>query len=383
VDFRYSEEQLALQDTLQRCLARHYSFEQRRALSRCAAGHSPAAWRELADLGVLALPLPEEAGGLGGSSVDVMLVMEEFGRVLALEPYMSTVVIGAGILREAASASLQGQLLPQIAAGELRLALAAYEAAGRYQLEHVGCTAQRNGSGWRLSGRKAVVVDAPGAHYLLVSARTAGGVADGPGISLFLVSRTARGVTLSAYVTHCGGRAADVDLQEVELAADALLGPLDGGLGIIEHAIQRGIAALCAEALGIAATLNAATLEHLKTRRQFGVPIGTFQALQHRMADMYIAAEQARSMTISAATQIEGRDPVQRRRAVAAAKAYVGRATRFIGQQAVQLHGGMGLVDDFIVGHGFKRLTMIDMTFGDTDYHFGRFSDMLEEPPAS
>ena len=383
MDFRYTEEQLALQDTLQRCLARHYSFEQRRALSRSAAGHSPAAWRELAELGVLALPLPEEAGGLGGDSVDVMLVMEEFGRVLALEPYMSTVVLGAGILREGASAALQGQLLPQIAAGELRLALAAYEAAGRYRLEHVGCTAQRNGSGWRLNGHKAVAVDAPGAHALLVSARTAGGVAEECGISLFLVSRTARGVTLGGYTTHCGGRAADLSLQDVELPAEALVGPLDDGLGIIERAIQRGSAALCAEALGIAATLNAATLEHLKTRRQFGVPIGTFQALQHRMADMYIAAEQARSMTISAATQIEGRDPVQRRRAVSAAKAYVGHATRFIGQQAVQLHGGMGLVDDFIVGHCFKRLTMIDMTFGDADYHLGRFSDLLEEAPGT
>jgi len=383
VDFRYSEEQLALQDTLQRCLARHYGFEQRRALSRSAAGHSPHAWRELAELGVLALPLPEQAGGFGGSGVDVMLVMEECGRVLALEPYMSTVVLGAGILHEAAAAAVREELLPQIVAGELRLALAAYEAAGRYQLEYVTCTARPAGAGWRLSGRKAVVLDAPGAHYLLVSARTAGGITDGAGVSLFLVSSAARGLSCRAYATHCGGRAADLELQDVELGPDALLGPLDGGLAIIERAIQRGIAALCAEALGVAGTLNGATLEHLKTRRQFGVPIGTFQALQHRMADMYIAAEQARSMTISAATQLEGSSPVQQRRAISAAKAYVGRAMRFIGQQAVQLHGGMGLVDDFIVGHGFKRLTMIDMSFGDTDYHFGRFSDMLEVPPES
>jgi alkylation response protein AidB-like acyl-CoA dehydrogenase len=382
MDFRYSEEQQALQDTLQRLSAREYSFEQRRAFSRAEPGYSLQAWREFAALGVLALPLPEEFGGLNGSGIDVMVVMEQMGRALMLEPYLSTVVLCGGILRDAAAAALQQRLLPQIAAGETQLALAAYEAAGRYELQHVDCRATRSGDGWRLSGRKAVVLDAPTANYFLVSARTAGAVTDAQGISLFLVPREAAGLTLEGYRTQSGGRAADLELREV--CADALIGPPDQALAIIENGVDWALAALCAEALGIITLLNEATLAHLKSRKQFGVPIGTFQALQHRMADMYVAAEQARSMTISAALQAGAPQTVTRRRALAGAKAYVGRAARFIGQQAVQLHGGMGLVDEFIVGHCFKRLTMIDLTYGDADFHFGRFSDSMPRPaPAS
>jgi len=375
VDFRYSEEQLALQDTLKRFISRDYDFESRRALARSPLGFSAAAWDRYAELGLLALPLPEEFGGLGGNGVDIMAVMETMGQGLLLEPYLTTVVLCGGLIRDAASESVKKSMLPQIATGKLKIALAAYEAAGRYTLAHVECTATRNGGGWTLSGRKAVVLDAPSADYFLVSARATGRVDDVEGISLFLVERDAPGLTLFAYPTQSGGRAADLHLNDVAVGPGAVIGVPGRALGVMERAADCAIAALCAEALGIVTALNEATLNYLKTRKQFGVPIGTFQALQHRMAEMVIAAEQTRSMAIIAAVHADAADGPERRRAISGAKAYVGQAARFVGQQAVQLHGAMGVVDDVIISHYFKRLTMIDMSLGDADYHFGRFSD--------
>jgi alkylation response protein AidB-like acyl-CoA dehydrogenase len=375
VDFRYSEEQLALQDTLQRFISRDYDFERRRALVRSPLGFSAEAWERYAELGLLALPFPEEFGGLGGSGVDVMAVMEQVGQGLLLEPYLSTVVLCGGLIRDAASEAIKQSILPRVAAGQLQIALAAYEAAGRYDLAHVACTAVEAGGGWTLSGRKAVVLDAPSADYFLVSARSAGQVSDTQGISLFLVSRDAPGLTTLPYPTQSGGRAADLQLADV--SPEALIAMPGRALGIIERAVDSAIAALCAEALGIVTALNQATLNYLKTRRQFGVPIGAFQALQHRMAEMIIAAEQARSMAIIAAVHVDVDDVAKRRRAISGAKAYVGQAGRFVGQQAVQLHGAMGMVDDLIVSHYFKRLAMIDMSLGDADFHLARFSDDL------
>ncbi len=375
MNLRYSEEQLALQDTLRRFISRDYAFEQRRALARSPLGFSAEAWDRYAELGLLALPLPEEFSGVGGNGVDIMAVMETIGQGLLLEPYLSTVVLCGGLIRDGAAESLKKSLLPQIAAGKLKIALAAYEAAGRYDLAHVGCTATRNGDGWALSGCKAVVLDAPSADYFLLSARDTGHVADADGISLFLVKRDAPGLTLFAYPTQSGGRAADLQLNKVAVGPDAVIGIPGRAIGIIERAVDSATAALCAEALGIVTALNEATLNYLKTRKQFGVPIGAFQALQHRMAEMVIAAEQIRSMTIIAAVHVDAADGPKRRRAISGAKAYVGEAARFVGQQAVQLHGAMGVVDDLIVSHYFKRLTMIDMSLGDADFHLGRFSD--------
>jgi alkylation response protein AidB-like acyl-CoA dehydrogenase len=375
VDFRYSEEQLALQDTMQRFISRDYDFERRRALVRSPLGFSAEAWERYAELGLLALPFPEEFGGLGGSGVDVMAVMEQVGQGLLLEPYLSTVVLCGGLIRDAASESVKQLILPRLAAGRLQLALAAYEASGRYDLAHVACAAVETGGGWSLSGQKAVVLDAPSADYFLVSARSAGQVGDREGISLFLVPRDAPGVTTLPYPTQSGGRAADLQLTNVSPAA--LIAMPGRALGIIERAVDSAIAALCAEALGIVTALNQATLNYLKTRKQFGVPIGAFQALQHRMAEMIIAAEQTRSMAIIAAVHVDVDDVRKRRRAISGAKAYVGQAGRFVGQQAVQLHGAMGMVDDVIVSHYFKRLTMIDMSLGDADFHLARFSNAL------
>jgi alkylation response protein AidB-like acyl-CoA dehydrogenase len=375
VDFRYTEEQLALQETLRRFIARDYDFERRRALSRSEPGYSAEAWAQYADLGLLALPLPPEYGGLGGNGVDVMAVMELVGQGLLLEPYLSTVVLCGGIIGDFGSAPMKETLLPKIAAGEVKLALAAYEAAGRYELTHVACTATQEKDGWRLAGNKSVVLDAPSADYLLVSARLAGALTDPDGISLFLVPRAAPGLRLLGYATQSGGRAADLQLGDVPVEPGALIGSAGQALPILERNVDAAAAALCAEAAGIVTALNQATLAYLKSRKQFGVPIGVFQALQHRMADMYIAEEQIRSMAIIAAVHAEDADGSTRRRAVSGAKAYIGQAARFIGQQAVQLHGAMGVVDELIVSHYFKRLTMIDMTLGDADFHFARFSD--------
>ncbi len=375
MDFRYSDEQLALQDTLQRFISRDYDFERRRTFARSPLGYSAEAWSQYAELGLLALPLPEEFGGLGGNGVDVMVVMEQVGQGLLLEPYLSTVVLCGGLIRDAASGPMKRTTLPRIAAGQLQIALAAYEAAGRYELSHVACTAVRKDDGWHLSGRKTVVLDAPSADYFLVSARSCGAVTDVGGISLFLVRRDAPGLTLFPYPTQSGGRAADLQLQDVAIEGDAVIGVPEQSLGIIERAVDVSIAALCAEASGIVTALNQATLNYLKTRKQFGAAIGTFQALQHRMAEMFIAGEQIRSMAIIAAIQSDSAVEAERRRSMAGAKAYIGQAARFVSQQAVQLHGAMGVVDDVIVSHYFKRLTMIDMTLGDADFHLARFSD--------
>ena len=410
MDFNYSNEQIALQETLQRFISRDYGFQRRRELACSELGFSAEAWAQYAELGLLSLPFPESFGGLGGNSVDTMLVMEQIGRGLLLEPFLSTIVMCGGLIRDAGSDPLKANLLPRIGMGQLKLALACYEAAGRYDLSRVECTAVRHGLGWRLSGRKIVVLDAASADYFLVSARSGGEGGHGEGgrgeggrgeggrgeggrgeggsagrrdISLFLVERGTAGLSLYSYPTQSGGRAADLRLDDVFLGADAVLGadaligaPGDG-LGIVERAVDRGVAALCAEAVGIIEALNEATLNYLKTRKQFGVPIGRFQALQHRMADMFIAAEQSRSMAVNAAVYADSPDAAARRRAVSGAKAYIGRAARLVGQEAVQMHGAVGVVDDVIVSHYFKRLTMIDMSLGDVDHHLARFSDML------
>jgi alkylation response protein AidB-like acyl-CoA dehydrogenase len=375
VDFRYTEEQLALQETLRRFIARDYDFERRRALTRSASGFSADAWAQYAELGLLALPLPEDYGGLGGNGVDVMVVMEQVGRGLLLEPYLSTVVLCAGIIAACGSRDLKQQLLPAIAAGKLQVALAAYEAAGRYELSHLTSSAVQHKEGWRLTGRKSVVLDAPSADFFLVSARPRGGRAEPEGLALFLVPREAAGLTLHPYATQSGARAADLQLSDVHVEAATVIGSGAEALDLLERGVDAAAAALCAEAAGIVSALNEATLAYLKSRKQFGVPIGVFQALQHRMADMYIAEEQIRSMAIIAATHAEDEDALARRRAISGAKAYIGQAARFVGQQAVQLHGAMGMVEDLIVSHYFKRLTMIDMTLGDTDFHLARFSD--------
>ena len=375
MDFDYTDEQRQLRDTLQRYIAKEYDFDARRKLARTELGYSREHWQAFAELGLLALALPEAHGGLGGNAIDTMVAMEALAPALVLEPYLATAVICGGLIADAGSEAQKDLLLPALGAGELLFAFAHYEPGTRYELNHVATTARGEGDGYVLNGAKTVVQAGGQADRLIVSARTAGGVRDDAGISLFVVDRGAPGVAVRGYPTQDGTRAAEITLTGVRVGGDARLGEAGRALPAIEHAIDRGIAALCGEAVGIMAALNAATLEYLKTREQFGGPIGRFQALQHRMVDMFIAAEEARSMAILASVGVQSADPAERRRTVSMAKARIGQSSRFVGQQAVQLHGGMGVTDDLVVSHWFKRLTAIDLTFGDADHHLGLVSD--------
>ncbi|QSQ19014.1 acyl-CoA dehydrogenase family protein [Pyxidicoccus parkwayensis] len=377
MDFSYTEEQQALQDSLRRFLGKEYDFEKRKHISRSAAGYSKEHWGKLAEMGVLGLGIPEAHGGMNGTPVDTLLIMESFGRAMVLEPYLPTVVLGAGLVRDVGSEAQQAALLPSIAMGELLLAFAHYEQGSRYALEHVATHAKRAGDGYVLNGTKSLVLSGAQAGKLIVSARTSGGVWERTGISLFLVDASAPGVTAHGYVTQDGGRAAEVKLSDVRVGADALLGKEGGALPVIERAVDLAIAALCAEAVGAMDALVETTREYLKTRKQFGQPIGRFQALQHRMADMLIATEQARSMAMVAAVKVQSEDAAERRRMVSSAKALVGQSARYVGQQAVQLHGGMGVTDELAAAHLFKRLTVINALFGDADHHLSLVSDAL------
>ncbi|NIA52671.1 pimeloyl-CoA dehydrogenase small subunit [Massilia sp. TW-1] len=373
MDFNFKEEQLQLADALKRWIARDYTFEARRAIVGSPPGVSDAAWATLAELGLTALPLPEAQGGFDGDAVDMFVVMQELGRGLVVEPYFAT-MFGAEFLRRGQA---HDALLERVAAGELRLACALGERQSRYDLRDVATRAVRDGDGWRLEGEKKVVLHGAQAGVLIVSARTAGAQRDDDGISLFAVPADAPGVTMRDVRMLDGQRAADVLLRDVRVRADDVIGTEGQGWTILEAAADYGAGLLCAEAVGAMDALFGATLEYLKTRQQFGVPIGKFQALQHRMADMYVHLEQARSMALLAAVRLaddaRGGSAAERRRAVAAAKYRVGQAARFVGQQAIQLHGGMGVTDELPASHYFKRLSTIELTLGDCDHHLARF----------
>ncbi|HEY8609414.1 MAG TPA: acyl-CoA dehydrogenase family protein [Noviherbaspirillum sp.] len=370
MDFNYTPEQQQFRDALRRFIDKDYGFEHRNKIIHSDAGISDAAWGTLVELGMTALPVPEEQGGFNGSAVDMMVVMQELGRGLVVEPYFAT-VLGAQFLKLAGG---QEALLEQVAGGELKLAVALGEKQARHELFDIVTTAKQDGDGFVLNGTKTVVIHGAQAGRLIVSARTAGGQRDLDGISLFLVDGDAGGVTRRDYRTIDGLRAADIRFDNVRVAGTGLLGTAGAGWNILDAAADYGVALLCAEAVGAMDALNAATLEYLKTRQQFGVPIGKFQALQHRMAEMFMQAEQARSMATLAAVKVASADAEERRRAASAAKARVGQAARFVGQQAVQLHGGMGVTNELPAAHLFKRLTMIELTLGDTDHHLARFA---------
>jgi alkylation response protein AidB-like acyl-CoA dehydrogenase len=374
VDFTLTEEQQLLRDAVARFVANEYSFEARRRIVASPKGWSEQVWAQLAELGLLGVPFPEAHGGFGGTAVDVMVVMQELGRAMVVEPYLATVVLGGGLVDLAGAASQKQDILPRVAGGKWLLALAHGEPQSRYDLYDVATTARREGGGYVLNGRKAVVLHGATADTLIVAARTAGGQRDRQGITLFLVDAKTRGVAATGYRTIDGLRAADIALENVHVGAGAVLGPVDGGLALLERAVDLGAAALCAEAAGAIEALNAATLEYLKTRQQFGQPIGRFQALQHRAVDMLIHAERVKSMACLAAVKAQSADAAERRRAVSAAKSLVGRAGRAVAKEAIQLHGGMGVTNELAAAHLAKRLTMIDFWLGDSDYHTARFA---------
>jgi len=376
MDFTLNDEQRLLQDSVERYLANEYPPAARRRPVAGDRGFSRETWKAFADLGWLGIGIPEEFGGVGGADVETAVVMEAFGAALVAEPYLATCVLGAGIIRRAGSPAQKRALLPRMAAGDALLAFAFTEPGSRYELARVATRASRSGAGFVLEGRKAVVFDAATADALIVAARTAGGVADRDGITLFLVAADAKGLARRDYPTVDGRRASELTLNGVAVDSDAVVGEVDAGLPAIERAVDGGIAAVAAEAAGIMAAINRQTLEYLKTRRQFGRPLAEFQVLQHRMVDMFAACELSKSMAYMAAVRAggDGDDADGRARAASAAKVQIGKAGRFVGQQAVQMHGGMGMTDELPVGHYFKRLTMIDTQFGDVDFHLRRFA---------
>jgi pimeloyl-CoA dehydrogenase small subunit len=369
MDFDLSEEQRLLKESLDRLIGDRYAFEQRKGYAQSPQGWSRELWAQFAELGLLGLPFEERHGGSAGGPVETMIAMEAFGRALALEPYLATVVLGGGFLRHGGSAEQCADLIPQIADGSLTVAFAHTERQSRYDLYDIETRAVRDGAGWMLDGKKGVVVHGDTADKLVVSARVGGGRRDRDGVAAFIVDGKTAGVSRLGYPTQDGLRAAEITLANVRVGPEGVLGEPGKALPLIERVVDEAIAALCAEAVGAMAVMHELTVEYLKTRRQFGREIGSFQILQHRAVDMLIALEQARSMAMFATMMAAEENAAERRNAVAAAKVQIGRSGKFIGQQAIQLHGGIGMTMEYKVGHYFKRVTMIDTMFGDADHH--------------
>lgn len=364
MDFDLTEDQRLLKESVDRLIADQYSFAQRKAYLAEPAGWSAKMWAQFAEMGLLGLPFEETLGGFGGGPVETMIVMETFGRGLVLEPFFATVVLGGGLLRRAGSAALQGALIPQVTAGKLKLAFAHVERQSRYNLADVSTTAKRQGSGYVLEGAKSVVLHGDCADKIFVTARISGERRDRDGVGLFLVDAASPGLTRRGYPTQDGLRAAELTLTGVR--ADAVS---ENAMPAIEHVIDEAIAALCAEAVGTMQVMHDTTLDYMKTRKQFGRAIGSFQVLQHRSVDMLVALEGARSMAMFAAVMASEENPIERRKSISAAKVQIGRSGKHVGQEAIQLHGGIGMTQEYSVGHSFKRMTMIEQMYGSADDH--------------
>ncbi|MCL4745719.1 MAG: acyl-CoA dehydrogenase family protein [Burkholderiaceae bacterium] len=378
MNFELNEDQKLLADSVRRMIERHYDFEARKKIVASAEGFSATAWATMAELGLLGLAIGEDDGGFGRGATDLVAVMEAIGEGLLLEPFAATVSL-ARMVERAGSEAQRRALLPAVIAGNTRLALAWAERDSRYALAGAATSARRDGEGWVLQGEKIAVEGAPAAGTIVVTARSSGAPGDRDGLSLFLVDPKAAGVTLETYRTQDSMRAADVVLRGVRVGAGALLGAQGAGLDALEEAVDFATALTCAEAVGAMKSACDATLEYLKTRKQFGVPIGAFQALQHRMVDMCISTEQARSIAYLACARVDSAlDARERGRVVAAAHVKISDAARHVGQESIQLHGGMGMTNEMKVSHTFKRLTMISQAFGDADHWLERFAAASE-----
>ena len=370
MDFDFNDDQEMLRDTVRKWVDKGYDFERRRKNVK-AGGFDRAVWGELADLGLTGLAVPAEHGGMGFGPVDAMVVMEELGRGLLLEPYAQGALIAGGVLAAHAPAALQAQWLPKIASGEALVVLAHQERAARYRLDRVATTALADGEGWRVTGRKTVVPAGDAADAYLVPAR----VGADAGIGLFLIERKSAGVKTRGYPTQDGARGADLQLAD---APASLVAPAPDGLAAVQHGVDIGIAALCAEGVGVMEKLLAITVEYMNIRKQFGVTIATFQALRHRVADVKMQLELARSMSYFASLKMN-EPPAARSRAMAQAKLQLGQSMRFVGQQCIQLHGGIGVTDEYSASHYFKRLTVMEMSFGDSMHQLGELSSTMQD----
>ncbi len=378
MDFTYTETQDMLRDTLARFLADTYDFESRKKMLASTDGRDPGIWRALAqDLGILSAPFAEKHGGMDGGALENVIMMEELGKVIAIEPYLQTVVIGGGALKHSAILSAEGSaiadaMIPEIIAGNATIAFAYAEPQGRFDLANLRTTAKANGAGYVLNGHKGVVYAAPWASHLLVTARTGGSQRERGGVELFLIDAKSPGIVRRDYPTVDGFCASEIYFENVAVPGDALL---PGGLALIEQIVDEATVAVCAEACGVARKLHEGTLDYSKQRQQFGQPIGRFQVLQHRMADMFIEVEQIVSMTLMATLKLDLPE-AQRKAAVSLAKAKVSRSIKFVGQNAVQTHGGIGITLELAIGHYFKRATMIETQFGTADHHLERFEQL-------
>ncbi len=373
MDFSLTDEQNLLKDSIERFVQNDYGFEDRQKIVRTDDGFSSDNWQTFAELGWLGVPFSEADGGFGGQAVDLMLMMEQFGRGLIIEPYLATVVLAGGALKIAGSAEQKAAYLPGIIDGSKQAALAFVEPQARFNLADITTSAAKEGDGYVLNGHKAVVLNGPAADFLVVSARTGGAQSDEDGVSLFIVDTGAAGVSRRDYPTVDAFRASEVTLENVKVGADALLGEEGKGYAALEQVIDEGILAVGSEAVGCMEVLYKDTVEYCKTREQFGQPIGKFQVLQHRMVDMFMEHEQSKSLMFMAAMRMEEGYNDEAKKAVSAFKVQVGKSGRFVGQNAVQLHGGMGMTDELNIGHYFKRLTVIDTLFGNVDFHLKRF----------
>ncbi|MGH8504369.1 MAG: acyl-CoA dehydrogenase family protein [Stenotrophobium sp.] len=375
MDFNFSEEQALLRDTLASYLADHYDFETRRAVIATESGWRPQVWRALAkDLDLFGAAFPETLGGLGGNAIEHSIVMEEFGKVLVVEPYLGTLVIGGGLFKHSGGA-LAVEFVPRIIAGEVLLAFAHAEPQARYNLVDLKTTATHRNGDYILNGRKSVVIGAPWATHLIVSVRSNGAQRDRDGITLLLVDKGAKGIRTQNYPTIDGGRAAEIFFDNVIVPARHVIGEAGKALPLIERVVDEAICALCAEAVGGMRRMLADTVNYASQRKQFGVPIASFQVLQHRVADMFTALEQSAALTQVATMKIEA-SAAERALAASAAKVQIGNAGKFIGQAAIQIHGGMGITEELALGHYFKRITAIGNQFGSTDHHLRHYADL-------
>lgn len=377
MDFSYSEVQLMLQDSVQKFVHKSYDHETRSKIVESEDGYSKENWQLFAELGWLAVPFTEEYGGLGGSAVDLIVIMEEFGKANLVEPFTATAVLSGGLIAELAEAETKASLLEQLVTGNLQLACAYAETGSRFNLGKVATTATTSGDDVLINGKKIAVLNASNADQILVVARESGEETDAEGISIFRVDANADGVSINAFTNMDGKKSSEVTFENVKVSAESRLGEAGKALPALQKIIDRATVGVSAEALGALESLLQKTVEYSKTRKQFGTIIGSFQALQHRMADMFIECQLARSIVVMAAMQLDSSaGDLEKTKSVSAAKSRVGKAIRHVGQESIQIHGGIGVTDELDVGHLFKRVTAIDIMFGNADYHTERFASL-------
>ena len=375
MDFTFNEEQTLIQDQVDQFVQKEYDWETRQSLSNSDLGFGEDNWKKFAELGWLGISVSEENGGFGGSAIESMLIMEAFGKGLVVEPFLETMIMSGGILDNHGSDQQKSSILEPAIAGEMQLALAYAEPQSRFNLSDVVTEAKEEGENFILNGYKSVVMNGPSADKIIVSARTSGSQMEEEGISLFIVDAASEGLNRTNYKTVDGKRASDITIENLSVSNENIIGQINSGFAILDSAIDTAILAISAEAVGAMEVLYKTTVEYTKTREQFGTAIGKFQVLQHRMVDMFMEYEQCKSLLYMATMKHEEGSP-DAKKAISGLKYQVGKAGKFIGQQAVQLHGGMGVTDELNVGHYFKRLTTVGTIFGNTDYHLKKYTSL-------